>query len=120
MPGKTRNVWVDRPPLRDTLRKSANCIAPELANPKSPAAYKSAAPQFAGFWDDLFPEGIGQLANFLISELAANVAGKIPAFRISRQELIVLFRRELEVAIDFTAMKPQNTVAVYPDRRRLH
>ena len=42
-----------RPATADSMRqKSGNCIAPASANPKSPAAFRSAAPRCAGFWDD--------------------------------------------------------------------
>ena len=39
---------------RYTLRKSGNYTVLASASPRSPAAYRSAAPRCAGFWGDLF------------------------------------------------------------------
>jgi putative DNA-invertase from lambdoid prophage Rac len=47
------NSWAGPQPPRYTPRKSGNCTVPAPANPKSPADYRSAAPQCAGFWPDL-------------------------------------------------------------------
>jgi hypothetical protein len=53
MPGRTANGWVGRRQQLYTPRKSANCIARVSANPRSPAAFRLAAPRFAGFWADV-------------------------------------------------------------------
>ena len=48
-PGRTARDWAG-PQLRPfTLPKSGNCTALVSANPKSPAARRSAAPRYAGF-----------------------------------------------------------------------
>jgi DNA invertase Pin-like site-specific DNA recombinase len=39
--------------------KRKSYIVPALANPRSLAGYRSAAPRFAGFWPNLFPGKIG-------------------------------------------------------------
>jgi len=46
-------------------------------------------------------------ANLFIAELAANMRAKILALGFSRKELIIPMGRELEVAVDFAAMKLQ-------------
>ena len=49
-----------RPTPRDsTPTRSESCIVPVSAKPRSPADCRSAAPQCAGFWADLFPREIG-------------------------------------------------------------
>ena len=55
MRGRTGNGWAGRQLRPSTPRKSGSCTAPASANPRSPAGCRSAAPQFAGFWADLFP-----------------------------------------------------------------
>jgi hypothetical protein len=47
------------------------------------------------------------LASLFIAELAANVAAKIPAFGLSREELIIPIWGELEITVDFAAMESQ-------------
>jgi hypothetical protein len=47
------------------------------------------------------------LANLFIAELATNVAAKIPAFGLSRKELIIPIWRELRITVDFAAMESQ-------------
>src|SRR5471030_3288901 len=93
-----------------TRRES--CIVPASAKPRSPAACRSVAPPFAGFWRDLFlgrnrstRAAIG-LANLFIEKRPPDALGKIPAFRLSHKQLIILIRREPEIAIDLAAMEP--------------
>jgi hypothetical protein len=62
MRGRTGNGSADRQLRPHTLRKSGNYTALASANPRLPAGWRSAAPQFAGFWPDLFPAEIGALA----------------------------------------------------------
>jgi hypothetical protein len=47
------------------------------------------------------------LREVLIREAVADVAGKVLAFRIGGQEVAILLRGEIEVAIDFAAMEAQ-------------
>lgn len=48
-----------RPPRPLMPPKSGNCTVPASANPRSPAAFRSAARRCAEFWPDPFPPGIG-------------------------------------------------------------
>jgi hypothetical protein len=42
-----------------------------------------------------------------VPEAVADVAGEVPAFGIGGQEVAILLRREVEVAVDFAATKKQ-------------
>jgi hypothetical protein len=45
--------------------------------------------------------------NLLITESISNVVNEILAFRIGREELGIIFRRKLEIVVDFAASKSQ-------------
>ena len=45
--------------------------------------------------------------NLLIEELATNLRAEIPTLGFSRKELLILMWRELAVAVDLAALKPQ-------------
>src|SRR5260370_33105038 len=52
------------------------------------------------------------LANLFIEELPPDALGKIPALRLSCKQLIILIRREPEIAIDLAAMEPQKQLTL--------